>query len=66
MRGGVIEPTLLMKKSYGDYFFHWVISLGRVVLPSPKIVINLPRTNEKVHCKGETYWFSGWQTYIQT
>ena len=61
IRGGVIEPTLLMKKS-----FHWVISLGRVVLPSPKIVINLPRTNEKVHYKGETHWFSGWQTYIQT
>ena len=21
--------------------------------------INIPRTNEKLHCKGETYWFSG-------
>ncbi len=29
------------------------ISLGRVVLPSPKIVINLPGTYEKVPCKGE-------------
>ena len=35
------------------------ISLGRVAVPSSKIVINLPRTYEKLHCKGEPYWISG-------
>ena len=34
-------------------------SLWRVVVPSPKIVINLPRTYEKLHCKGEPYRFGG-------
>ena len=29
-------------------FFIGVISLGRVEIPSPKIVINLPRTYEKL------------------
>ena len=35
------------------------ISLGRVAVPSPKIIIKLPRTYEKLHCKGEPYRFSG-------
>ena len=30
--------------------FLCVISLGRVVVPSPKIVINLPGTYEKLPC----------------
>ena len=32
-----------------------------MVAPSPKIVINLTRTYEKLHCKGEIYRFSGQQ-----
>ena len=31
------------------------ISLGKVVVPFPKRVINLPRTYEKLQCKGEQY-----------
>ena len=31
-------------------FFLGAISLRRVVVPSPKIVINLPRTYEKLPC----------------
>ena len=43
------------------------ISLGRVEVPYPKIVINIPRTNEKLHCIGEPYWFSGWRdSLVQT
>ena len=33
--------------------------LGRVVVPSSKIVINLPMTYEKLPCKGKPYQFSG-------
>ena len=36
----------------------FVISFGRVVVPSPKIVINLPGTYEKLPCKGEPDRFS--------
>ena len=32
-----------------------MISLVRIVVPSSNIVINLPRTSEKLHCKGELY-----------
>ena len=39
-------------------FFLGVISLGRVVEHSPKIVTNLPRKYGKLHCKGEPYRFS--------
>ena len=35
------------------------IYFGRVVVPSPKIVMNLPRTYQALHCKGEPYQFSG-------
>ena len=37
-------------------FFLGAISLGKVVVPSSKIVSNLA---EKLHCKGEPYRFSG-------
>ena len=39
-----------------DFF---MTSLGRVVVPSPKIAIKLPRTFEKLHCKGESNRFRG-------
>ena len=45
----------------GWYFFLVLISLGRVVIPYPKIVINLPWINEKIHCKGKPFRFSGYQ-----
>ena len=35
----------------GSYFFLGAISLRWVVLPSPKIVISLPSTYEKLPCK---------------
>ena len=41
-----------------DFFdFSW--EGERVVVSSPQIVINLPRTYEKLHCKEEPYRFSG-------
>ena len=43
-----------------------VISLGRVVLPSPRIVINLPRAYKKLHCKGESYCFHRLVRYFAT
>ena len=49
----------------GGDFFLGAISFGRVV-PSHKIVINLPRTYEKPPCKGELYRFSNRQTHKQT
>ena len=33
---------------------------GRVVLPSPKIVINLPSAYDKLHCKQNPNWFIQW------
>ena len=42
----VALKSLCVKHKF-DFF---VISLGRVVVPFPKIVINLPRTNEKLPC----------------
>ena len=38
-----------------------VITLWKVVVSSHKIVINLPWTSEKLHCKGEPYRFIGQQ-----
>ena len=35
------------------------IFLGRVVVSFPQKVINLPRTYQKLHCKGEPFQFSG-------
>ena len=48
--------------------FSLVANYLRVVVPSPKIVVNLPRAYEKLHCKGEPavrkiLWYR--QTYIQ-
>ena len=45
-----------------------MISLGRVAVPSPKIVINLPGTYKKISCKGELDRFSGYEIlrYIKT
>ena len=40
------------------HFFLWAISLGMVVVTIPKIVINLPRTNKELHCRGVQYRFS--------
>ena len=42
-------------------FFFWggAISLGRMVLPSPKMLINLYRTYEKLPRKGEPYPLNG-------
>ena len=44
------------------------IFLGRMVVPSPKMVKNLPRTYEKLPIKEETFQFSGNKTssYRQT
>ena len=50
---------------WGGDFFLEAISLGKVV-PSPKLVINLLRTYEKLSCKGEPYQFSCQQTDTQT
>ena len=41
-------------------FFSVTIYLGRFVVTSPKIFINLARTYEKPHCKGVPHPFSGW------
>ena len=38
--------------------------LGRAKVPFYKTIINLPRTNEKLQCKGESYLFSGQPTTI--
>ena len=32
----------------------------------PKIVINLPRTYEKLQCKEEVYWSSGYGIFFST
>ena len=50
-----------MLRSSLDFF---VISLERVVVSSPKIVINLLRTYEKLPCKGEPVRIMGlWYIY---
>ena len=56
------SDLFLKRKSYtkiwGRHIFKDNFSL-KVGGTLPKIVINLPRTCEKLHCKGEPYWFSG-------
>ena len=48
------------KLAPSDIFKYFLaISPWRLVISSPKLVINLPRTYEKLHCKGEPYRFSG-------
>ena len=39
--------------------FLGAISLWRMVVPSPKIVINLTLTYKMLHCKGETHRLNG-------
>ena len=46
----------IMIKTYS--FFSFAL-LEIIRAPSPKIVINLPRTFKKLHYKGEPYRFSG-------
>ena len=44
-----------------------IFFLGWWLVPSPKIVINLPWAYEKLPCKGESYRFSGnWDPLEQT
>ncbi len=45
-------------------FFYFFISLGRVVVLFPKIAINLPRTYEKLSCKGEPFHYFILRRYI--
>ena len=44
----LMNPWILENKTM-------VISFGRVVVPSPKIIINLSSAYEELHCKGEPY-----------
>ena len=37
------------------------LNLGRVMVPLPKIVVNLPRNYEKLPCKEDPYQFSGYR-----
>ena len=59
--GGFTHPTLSIlvlkrsKKIFKGQSFLGTISLGRVVIFSPKIVINLPRIYKKLLYKGEPY-----------
>jgi hypothetical protein len=64
--GGVKPPLSItvfkekfLKIMRGVYYFLGVISPRAVVVLSPKIVINLTRSYEKLKCKGEPYRFSG-------
>ena len=45
------------RRGWGAFFLD-VISLKRVVVLSPKIVINFPRTLENLYCKGAPYWLA--------
>ena len=52
--------ALKRKKKLGGRIFFWGNFFFRVIT-SPKIVINFPGTNEKLICKVEPYWLSGYQ-----
>ena len=41
------------------FLVFFAISLGRMVIPSPKIVTNLPRTYEAIPYEEEPYRFRG-------
>ena len=43
------EKLIIFFGGWGNFFL-WATSLGRVMVPSPKLVINLPGTNEKLPC----------------
>ena len=47
------------KKKKVKIYFRGFLLGGRWVVPFPKYVINLPRTSEKLNCKGEPYRSSG-------
>ena len=55
--------SILVLKRKRNHFFLGAISLMRVMLLSPKTVKNLPRTYEKLRCKGKAKSFS---THLQT
>ena len=67
----LIYKSRLSHSSYTDLyrgaglFFLGAISLGRTVLPSYKIVINISRTYEKLPCKGEPFVVSEILRYKQ-
>ena len=58
MEGGIGVGGKL-NSSFKKKIISRVISLGLVEAPSPETVINLPRENNKLHCKGEPYQISG-------
>ena len=58
MEGGIGVGGKL-NSSFKKKIISRVISLGWVEVPSPEIVINLPRENNKLHCQGLLYRFSG-------
>ena len=53
--GAISQPHVIKL----NHIFLGVVSFGRVVEPSPIIVMNLLRNYEKQHCKKEQYRFSG-------
>ena len=58
----MVELVLLIWGE-GANFILGAIPLWNVVFPSPKIVIKLPRTYEKLPCKGEPNRFSGKRSF---
>ena len=65
-RGSRLSPIFNFSLNFqAGEIFSMGFFLGRVVVPSPKLVINHPRTHEKLPCKGEPYQFSV-QTKRQT
>ena len=44
-----------IKENNRGSFILGKIFLGRLVIASPKVEINLPRSNEKLNCIGEPY-----------
>ena len=54
-----LEASKVKKMDRG--YFLVAISLERKVIPTSKTVINLPRTYEKLQCKGEPFRFSGYR-----
>ena len=60
--GSIIHPLFFIL-----FFCSRVIYFGRVVVPSQKIVKNLPRTYKKLPCKDEPHQFSGQRDHqVQT
>ena len=57
----MLRSAVSKKYPLGVALNFFIITLGSVLVPSPKIAINLPRTYEKPHCKREPYRFCGKQ-----